>query len=260
MSKQTGAQSAGVAEPAGLGAALTQLRTAQKSSKGAPIYSLVVNRPLGRLFAAMAFQLRMTPNQVTAISAVFTFAGIGVLALATPRLSVGIVVGLALVIGYAFDSADGQLARLRGGGSVAGEWLDHVIDSIKTVVLHLAVMITFFLHVPLPSPGLLLIPIGFTVVSAVHFFGMILTEQLTRVKRVSMGLSPNAAGSTPRWFALAKLPTDYGFLCLSFVLLGAPWVFGGLYTLLGLASLGYLVLILRKWYHEMVALDTKPLS
>ena len=249
-----------VAEPAGVVAALAQLRGAQKSSKGAPIYSLVVNRPLGRLLAAIAFQLRMTPNHVTAISAIFTFAGIIVLAVAPPSLSVGICVALALVIGYALDSADGQLARLRGGGSMAGEWLDHVIDSIKTVVLHLAVMIAFFLHVALPSHGLLLIPLGFTVVSAVHFFGMILTEQLTRVKRVSMGLSPSAGGSTPRWFALAKLPTDYGFLCLSFVLLGAPWVFGALYTLLGLASLGYLVLILRKWYREMVAMDAEAMS
>ncbi len=244
----------------GIAASLARLRNAQKSSKGAPIYSLVVNRPLGRLFAAVAFQARMTPNQVTAVSAVFTFAGIIVLMVAPPGLAVGIVVALALVIGYALDSADGQLARLRGGGSVAGEWLDHVIDSIKTVVLHLAVMITFYLHVALPSRGLLLIPLVFTVVSAVHFFGMILTEQLTRAKRISAGLPPSPGSSTPRWFALAKLPTDYGFLCLSFVLLGAPLVFGGLYTLLALASLGYLVLILRKWYREMVALNALEAS
>ena len=49
-----------------------------------------------------------------------------------------------LVVGYAFDAADGQLARLRGGGIIAGEWLDHMVDAIKVASLHLAVLVGLY--------------------------------------------------------------------------------------------------------------------
>jgi hypothetical protein len=46
-------------------------------------------------------------------------------------------------------------------------------------------------------------------------------------------------------------PTDYGVLCLAFVLLGAPVVFATAYTALFLATATYLVLALGKWFREM---------
>jgi len=236
-------------------AALGRLRVAQKSSKGAPAYSLYVNRPLGRVFAAAAYQVGLTPNQVTYVSATFTFAGIAALAALPVTWWTGLVVGLLLVIGYALDSADGQLARLRGGGSSTGEWLDHMIDSAKISTLHLAVLITAARHFGLPSAWWLLVPMIFGIVSAVHFFGMILVEQLIREHRARNNLpTPPKEGGTPLR-TLLKIPTDYGVLCLVFVLLGAPMVFFGAYTLLALGTAGYLVLILRKWYREVAALD-----
>jgi phosphatidylglycerophosphate synthase len=203
---------ASAAEASGFRAALDRLRNAQKSSKGAPAYSLYVNRPLGRIFAAAAFQVGLTPNQVTFISAGFTFAGIAALALAPLSWWLGVVVGLLVVIGYALDSADGQLARLRGGGSSTGEWLDHMIDSGKIVCLHLAVLIMLARQVALPSPWLLLVPMIFAVVSSVHFFGMILVEQLGREHRAKRQLSAPAKEPASRAKTLAKIPTDYGVL------------------------------------------------
>src|SRR5215212_1921607 len=108
----------GSGAPVGFSAALRQLQRAQKSKRGAPAYSLYINRPLGRVLAAAAFGARLTPNQVTAISAVCTFAGLVVLALAPAQPLVGFGVAALLVLGYALDSADGQLARLTGGGSL----------------------------------------------------------------------------------------------------------------------------------------------
>ena len=67
---------------------------------------------------------------VTVVSACFTFAGIVLLAVVPPTAINGLVVAL-MVLGDALDSADGQLARLRGGGSTVGEWLDHVIDCAR---------------------------------------------------------------------------------------------------------------------------------
>lgn len=238
-----------------VGEGLRRLRGAQKSSKGAPLYSLYVNRPLGRVLAAVAFRLRMTPNQVTAVSALFTGVGIALIALAPVTVWIGIPIMIALCLGYALDSADGQLARLRGGGSTTGEWLDHVIDSAKTSALHLAVVVAFFRHEQL-SDWRLLVPIVFAVVAAVHFFGMILNEQLVKVKRLQAGLgSALPQRTSPRWMSVAKLPTDYGLLCSSFVVFGLPIVFQVVYALLALANLGYLLMILPKWYREMGGLD-----
>lgn len=240
----------------GFTASLRQLRSAQKSSKGAPPYSLYVNRPLGRVLAAGAYQLGLTPNQVTYISAAFTFAGIAVLALVPPGLVQGIVVALALVLGYAFDSADGQLARLRGGGSAVGEWLDHMIDSAKIVTLHLAVLVSAYRFMDLPSAALYLVPMVFAIVSAVHFFGMILIDQLTQVHHARAGtVAQKQAASTAK--TLLKLPTDYGILCVVFLTLGAPALFFGLYTFLTVATAGYLVLIVRKWRNDVAALDAR---
>src|SRR6185436_886779 len=106
--------------------------------------SRFVNRKIGRVLAAGSYQLGLTPNAVTGISALFSAAAIAIIACLSPSVGVGVLVAVLLLLGYAFDSADGQLARLRGGGSPAGEWLDHVVDSIKVVALHLAVLIGWF--------------------------------------------------------------------------------------------------------------------
>lgn len=96
---------------------LQRLGGAQKPvASGAPAYSVLVNRPVGRYLAAWAYRIGMTSNEVTAVSAAFSFTGIAVLALATPTWGAGVGVWLLLAVGYALDSADGQVARLRGGG------------------------------------------------------------------------------------------------------------------------------------------------
>ncbi|SDR75611.1 CDP-alcohol phosphatidyltransferase [Friedmanniella luteola] len=238
----------------GFGPAYAQLRAAQKTSKGAPAYSLYVNRPLGRVLAAAAFQVGLTPNQVTGLSALATFSGIIWLAAGSPTWLTGVGVCLLLVLGYALDSADGQLARLRGGGSPAGEWLDHMFDAAKNAMLHLAVLVIAFRHFDL-ALGWLLVPIGFTVVTAVMFFGMLLNDFLARVHRAQHDLpAPPKEGSTPLR-TLMKIPADYGVLCLVFLALGAPLVFSTLYALLGLGTLGYLALALPKWFRDVKALD-----
>ena len=127
------------ARPTGdLRTTLRRLAAAQKGATGAPAYSRFVNRPLGRVFAALAFHAGLTPNAVTAVSAACTGTGIVLLAVRPPSWGLGIAITACLVLGYALDAADGQLARLRGGGSPAGEWLDHMVDAAKASGLHLA--------------------------------------------------------------------------------------------------------------------------
>ncbi|MGI8418569.1 MAG: CDP-alcohol phosphatidyltransferase family protein [Nakamurella sp.] len=230
-----------------------KLSGAQKSSKGAPAYSRFVNRPLGRQFAAVAFRAGLTPNVVTGVSAAFSFAAIAVIGLSRPVWWTGVLVAALLVIGYALDAADGQLARLRGGGSYSGEWLDHVIDATKISSLHLAVLISFFRFSD-RATGWLLVPIGFAVVGAVMFFGMTLNDQLRR-QHLRSGGTVVGPTQTSTLRSIEVLPTDYGVLCWVFVIFGASTLFFYFYTALFLGSAGFMVLAARKWFRDMRALD-----
>ena len=227
-----------------------RLAGAQKGAQGAPAYSRFVNRKLGRVLAALAFHARLTPNAVTGLSALATFSGIAVLALVRPTWGTGVVVAALLVLGYALDSADGQLARLRGGGSPAGEWLDHMVDSLKMASLHLALLVGWYRFDYVDREGWLLLPLAFSVVSVVLFFATLLNEAL----RAQHGVRTRAAANGERPSVLRSLlvaPTDYGVLCLVFLLLGAPAVFVPVYGLLLLATAGYLLLACAKWFGEM---------
>lgn len=230
---------------------LGRLASAQKKAGlHAPAYSRFVNRKLGRLLAAWAYRTGFTPNTVTLISAAFTYIGIILLAVYPPSWALGFAVALLLVVGYAFDSADGQLARLRGGGSPAGEWLDHMADAIKISALPICLAIGLYRSESVPS-GWLLVPLAAAIVGAALFFGMILTEQLRRELGISTQAADAFEGRTSWVRSVLVVPMDYGVLCLSFVLLGSLPAFLVLYTLITIATAGFFVLASLKWFREL---------
>jgi len=232
------------------GQTLARLGGAQKGALGAPAYSRFVNRKMGRFLAAVAFHAGLTPNAVTAISAAFSATGIALLALAAPSWPVGVAVAACLVVGYALDSADGQLARLRGGGSPAGEWLDHMVDAVKASSLHLAVLIGLYRFADLDSRAWLLVPVGYCVVDAVLYFGTMLNDALRAQHGVA--IRSQQRGERPSILrSLLVLPTDYGLLCCVFVLFGAPTLFLSVYTALFVAMTVFLALASVKWFREM---------
>ncbi|MFE4259544.1 CDP-alcohol phosphatidyltransferase family protein [Streptomyces sp. NPDC056883] len=243
---------------ASVGTALRELRGAQKSAKGVSLYSRFVNRPVGRYLAAGSYALGLTPNQVTLISAALSFAGAATVALVPPSWALGLAVWALLAVGFAFDSADGQLARLRGGGSAAGEWLDHVVDCAKLTALHTCVLIAFYRFPEAygigagadgaASAGWLLVPLGFQLAAVVTFFGGLLTEKL---KPKPAPGSAAAAPSTLR--AVALLPVDYGVFCLVFLLLGGSGAFRWAYAGAGVMAALFLLAFLAKWYRELGA-------
>lgn len=235
-----------------ISATLVDLRAAGKASHHAPLYSRLVNRPLGRALAAVAHRLGMTPDQVTVTSAVCTFTGIVVLAVARPEPLTGVVVALLLVLGYALDSADGQLARLRGGGSLTGEWLDHMVDCAKGAAVHLAVLVSLYRFDGPTPPELLLLPAAFGLVTTVMFFGTVLTEQL-RKSAGDQGGAGEGRRSPLRSFVTA--PADYGLLCVAFVLLGSRPVFLVAYAFLFAGTTAYLAAGLVRWRRQLALLD-----
>lgn len=225
----------------------------QKSNRNAPAYSRWINRPVGRVFAATAYKMGLTPNGVTVVSALFTFTGIGVLAFADPGWLVGILVALLLMLGYALDSADGQVARLRGGGSLAGEWLDHVVDAVKCSAVHLAVLVLWFRHLGDWPVASLFVPLAFALQAAVWFFAIIATDLLLRnagAKKVTLAKDE---GKPSTLNSLLGIPADYGFLCLTFALLGWWDGWRWLYALLAVANIALLVLQSVRWYRRVAA-------
>ncbi len=233
--------------------ALALLATAQKSSAGAPAYSRWVNRRAGRRLAAAAYCIGLTPNMVTVLSAAFTYCGIVLLLVAPPSTGVGIAVAATLVVGYALDSADGQLARLRGGGSLFGEWLDHMVDCIKETGLHLAVLVSAFRYFDLSANGWLLIPLGYTLVAVARFYGVTLVDQL-RKSRGTLVPSGNRLSNSPLT-AAALLPTDYGLLCLIFVLLGHTTLFFAVYAALFACNGVFLMMAMARWGGQLRRID-----
>lgn len=230
-----------------------RLSRAQKGhARGAPGYSVYVNRRVGRVLAASANAWGLTPNIVTMISAAHTFAGIAILLVAPAAWWTGLVVAALLALGYAWDSADGQLARLQGGGSLAGEWLDHFVDAVKVASLHLAVLVALWLHTPYRDTPWLIVPMLFSIVGVVTFFGMLLNDLLKGKKGVP---STHARGGGTFGRSMLLVPTDYGLLCLIFALWGWASGFLWVYTLLMVLNGAFLVLAAAKWFREMRAID-----
>lgn len=227
------------------------LTGAQKSNRNAPAYSRWVNRPLGRVFAATAYRWGITPNQMSVISACFSFAGIALIAAGSPTWLTGVGVAVLLMLGYALDSADGQIARLAGGGSLAGEWLDHMFDAFKTSSFHLAVTVLWMRHLDGWSPWTGLIPLAFAWQASVWFFGLILTDLLMRNAGRKKPVLASEEGSQSRWTSLIGIPADYGFLCLFMVLLG--WWDGWrvLYTALAAVNILILAVQMVRWWRRL---------
>jgi len=238
-----------------LTATYRRLRSAQKPpAKGSPAYSRFVNRRLGRFLAAAAYRLALTPNQVSLVSAAFSATGITLVALAPATVATGVAVTAMLGVGYALDSADGQLARLRGGGRPAGEWLDHVLDAVKEPALHLAVLIAWYQRYELRGAALL-VPVGYTLVATVLFFATWITDQMRRAHPAFT--PPPADGSRAAVLrSVIVLPTDYGALLLTFLLLAWRPAFTTAYTLLLAGTALYLLAALPKWFREVSAFSS----
>jgi phosphatidylglycerophosphate synthase len=237
-------------------AALRALEAAQKPAHGTPAYSRFVNRPVGRQLAARAASLGWSPNAVSVASAACSLLAIVVLCVVGTSSVTGLVVAALLVLGYALDSADGQVARLTGTGSLLGEWLDHMIDCAKVTALHLAVAVHLSRFTEL-SGVWLLVPALYCLVANVLFFGMVLTDQLRRSTGRSKGSS---TGSLSVLRSVVILPSDYGALCLVFLALGWPMVFLGLYSLMLVGTALLLAAALLRWWKLLRSLDRSVAS
>lgn len=221
--------------------AVEELAAAQKPGAGVPAYLRWVNRGLGRKAAALAYVLGITPNGVTLISAISSFAGITLVATGHALVPISVLAVLLLLIGYALDSADGQLARLLRAGSPAGEWLDHVVDAVRLPAFHFGVAIGIFRR----DGGelwIVVMALLFALLSSTWFIGQLLAEKL------GQGSSPGPGAQAADWVSFAKLPYDVATSFLSILLFPWIWLFTGFYGLLFFTTLLVAVVSLRRKY------------
>lgn len=237
----------------GYRANLMALLAAQKPQRGTAAYSRFVNRPAGRLVAAAAHVVGMKPNVATMISAAMSGTALVLLVVAEPTALVGLAVAALLAGGYVMDSVDGQLARLAGSGTLSGEWLDHMVDCVKTCSLHLAILVSWYRFPPVEDRWILLVPIGYEIVQMAMYFGLMSMPALR--KRGGAATPAVSAGAEHPLRTWLILPDDYGVLCWVFLLLAWPLAFVAAYSMLFLCGVAILVLALRKWWRELRALD-----
>jgi phosphatidylglycerophosphate synthase len=218
-----------------------------KPPRGVSLYSRFLNRPAGRRIAVVAVRLGWSANVVSGVSAALSLAALVWLVLVPPDPVQGVAVALLLALGFAFDSADGQVARMSRTSSPAGEWLDHVIDAGRTVLLHAAVGVAWFRFLD-QEDAWLLVPLGFQFVAVVMFSALTIVSLLKGPAVEGVSEAPS------RTRAIALLPADFGIIAWSFVLWGFPETFRAFYTVLAALNAVILALMLVKWYGELRAL------
>jgi hypothetical protein len=136
-------------------------------------------------------------------------------------------------------------------GSRSGEWLDHVVDSIRLPLAHLAIAVClYFAAAPLWAVGASL---GFSIIASVWFFAATLaTQLLDRSHPKPTSQPPSAAPSTaPTWVSFAKLPFDTAALFFLVLFLPLMPVFLIGYTALLVLTLAAALIALRRKYASL---------
>jgi phosphatidylglycerophosphate synthase len=234
--------------------ALTELQHARKDGAGVPPYMRFVNRWMGRHLAAAGAATGRTPNQLTAISAGCSLLGFAVLVLARPSVASAVAVTLAFTAAFAFDSADGQLARLTGTAGPAGEWLDHVTDAARQPLLHLAVLVYLLRADGFELSWVHALPLAYLLVGSVRFLSQVLAEQLMR----NAGAPPAVESGRAGLRGILQTPSDPGTLHLAFLLSASPRLFTAAYAALLVMNLLLALASFVRRYRQLRHLSTSP--
>jgi phosphatidylglycerophosphate synthase len=202
-----------------------------------------VNRRAARVFAAFFGAVKAKPSAVSVVSIVFTFAGLAsfLLLQAYSPVLAGFAAALLLAIGYALDSADGQLARLQGTSSLQGEWLDHTLDAVRLPAVHLAIAAAFLMS------GMTTLAVAaalFSVLASASF----LSQNVGGLLRDNARVERTEVRRMQSWILL---PTDPGVLCWVFVLWGVLPLFVAAYLLLMLANVAHMIFSARRRWREL---------
>jgi phosphatidylglycerophosphate synthase len=225
------------------------VRTASIKEHGYP-YTKHVNRRLARPLTLAAWALGANPNQVSVLSFLVTFGGLGVFLWGAPAATWSLAAYGLLVLGYALDAADGQLARVRAQTSLIGDWFDHGLDAFKMVAVPLALGLvllrTEFPSVALERLATAAVFVNVTTIPA-RFFLLMTRRVLIPDGASSRACSPVAGPRSPVSYVMPL--TDYGVLMAFFLVAMHPdlflWAFAAYGGLNAMAAIGLLARTVR---------------
>jgi phosphatidylglycerophosphate synthase len=177
-----------------------------RTNRGGGIFSESVSQWIGAAIAAAAYRRRLSPTALTIANLVLGLA-VSVVVVATagavargdvPGWAIGLLALVGWQVAYAFDCADGQLARVAGRTSPAGARLDVLCDVAAQIALVTALSSVAVAQRP-----------GTPVWLVAAFAGTWMVNLVTSV----MQSGPNAASmvtSTSLPVRVVKLVRDYG--------------------------------------------------
>jgi phosphatidylglycerophosphate synthase len=214
------------------------------ANRGGGLYSEALSQRLGALLAYVGNRVGLTPSTLTLVNLVVGVGASAVVIALAPRAAagalphwlLGLVALLAWQLAYAFDCADGQLARVTQRTSASGARLDILCDVAAQIGLVTALSAVAVAYRP-GTPMWLL----------AAFAGTWMVNLVTSV----MQSGPNAASMVPSRSPLVrvvKLIRDYGAVILAagLVLTVVPqwtvvvlWAFTAVNGLFLLASIAF---------------------
>jgi phosphatidylglycerophosphate synthase len=219
-------------------------RTFYATNRGGGLYSEALSQWLGAVIAWLGYRLRLAPTVLTLMSLVLGLAAAVVVIVNAPGMAGGTVtpwiIGAVGLLGwqlaYAFDCADGQLARISGRVSPAGGRVDVLCDVAVQAGLVAAVGNVAVAYQP-GTPTWLI-----AVFAATWMVNLVTSVMQSGSQAASM------VSSRSPLVRLAKLSRDYGAVVLAIgaVLTVAPqwtvvvvWLFTVVNCLFLLASIAF---------------------
>ncbi len=213
------------------------------TNRGGGLFSEAVSQPFGSAIAFAAQRSGLAPTALTLVNLVLGLAtSITVIALAgravagsVPATALGLLALVGWQVAYAFDCADGQLARVTGRSSPAGARLDVLCDVAAQVGLVAALATVALAYRP-----------GTAVWLVATFAGTWMVNLVTSVMQSGLHQA-SLVPSRSLLVRTVKLVRDYGAVILvaGLVLTLVPqwtvvvlWVFTGVNGLFLMASIG----------------------
>jgi CDP-diacylglycerol--glycerol-3-phosphate 3-phosphatidyltransferase len=154
--------------------------------------------------------LHLTPNTVTVI-------GLLIVVVAAVMIANGLLLAGAVVLlaGSVLDAVDGALARLQGGGTPFGSFLDSTLDRVGEAVLY-AGIVGYFLSTPEPA-----LPVLAAILALIGSFMV----SYSRARAEGIGVSAEV-GMAPRTERLALVIGGIALAGLGWpaILVGILWL------------------------------------
>lgn len=183
----------------------------QKSGPGTPAYTRYVNRFFGRVLTALVSIFNISPNSVTLISGIITYSAFILLLIIDLTIVYSIGFVFLLIVGYALDSVDGQLSRLKKQGSNFGEWFDHTLDAIKIPLGHATAILLIVTSLEVNEYYL----IYFLVILSVS--GGVFLSGILKSKLIKTDSNKTNQNNDSFIKSILMLPVDYGTFMLLFI-------------------------------------------